>query len=83
MNFEGVDVKISDFLLSSEAFVRIGSEHRREVAFPSVGTQEAASGRSYGLDLQDSHKIWLSNVLSWSAVPLATGRMNTTWKSRA
>ena len=37
MNFEGVDVKISDFLLSSEAFVRIGSEHRRERGFPVSG----------------------------------------------
>ena len=23
-----------------------------------------------------------NNVSSWSVVPLATGRMNTTWKSR-
>jgi hypothetical protein len=81
MNFEGVGVKISDFLLSSEAFVRIGSEHCRERGFPVSGDPRSR-GRSYGLDLQDSHETCLSNVLSWSAVPLATGRMNTTWKSR-
>jgi hypothetical protein len=40
-------------------FCELGANFAQDVAFPSVGTQEAASGRSYGLDLQDSHKTCL------------------------
>ena len=87
MNFEGVRVKISDFLLSSEAFVRIGSEHRREGGFPVSGDPEKSHqddpmGLTYRIANWSSKARYMNNVLSWSAVPLATGRMNTTWKSR-
>jgi hypothetical protein len=52
MNFEAVGGFL-DIFHFPQHFLRVGSALRREhVAFPSIATEQAASGRSYGLGLR-------------------------------
>jgi len=49
MNLEGVASLFSKFLLFAEAFCEWGANRAEPVTAPSVGTEEATSGRTYGL----------------------------------
>jgi len=48
MNFEGVGSFFPNFL-------RVGANWAESVASPTIATEEAASGHSYGLGLRGSH----------------------------
>lgn len=64
MNFEDVSGSFSTYLSLFAAFLRVGSELRREhVASPSITTEQGASGRSYRLDLRGSHNTYLRYYL--------------------
>ena len=72
MNYEAASIIFFDFFVIFVTLCEVGSKFAENLARPAVGTEQAASGRSYGLGVRGSHNTYLRYYQSLMYIGLPT-----------